>query len=166
MVATVSAKNNIDTGERYYYAFLTENCEVGEESKHTPQHITLIPPFMAEVEEALEVAEAAALEFSPFNIDLGDHAMFGPNKDIPVIVIKPNAILQALHMALLSELEVRDIKIPSNRFLRVGFTPHISLKSYHPVPDETQPINVDHIAVMHKFKNIKTVLAKNVLGRQ
>jgi hypothetical protein len=33
---------------RYFYVFLTEDLPVGEQSKHTPQHITLIPPFVAD----------------------------------------------------------------------------------------------------------------------
>lgn len=163
MVATVSAKNN--NGERYYYAFLTEERSVGDESKRTPQHITLIPPFIADKKDVIEVAAQTALEYDPFNIEAGERAMFGPEKDIPVIIIKPNELLHAIHMALLKKLEDRNIAIQPNRFIGDGFIPHIALKPYHPDLDETRPITVDHIAVMHKYKSVKTVLAKNVLGK-
>jgi 2'-5' RNA ligase len=161
----VSAKNNFsDNGERYYYAFLTEERNAGHESKHTPQHITLIPPFNAKKEDVLAVAKETAADFNPFEIETGEHTMFGPEKNIPVIEIKPNQILHAIHLALLARLEARDIIIKEGKFIGDDYVPHIALKKFHPRLEETRPILVDHIAVMHKFKNIKTVIVKNTLG--
>ena len=161
----MSAKNNNDDNERYYYAFLTEKREVGESSRHTPQHITLFPPFIADKGNVLEMAEEAAIEFDPFGVETGERAMFGPENDIPVIVLKPSRLLHSIHTALLNKLELRNVSIQPNRFIGDGYIPHIALKPYHPELDETQPITVDHIAVMRKYKNTKTVMAKYALGR-
>lgn len=161
----MSAKNNNDGDERYYYAFLTEEREVGESSRHTPQHTTLFPPFIADKGDVLEIAEETAIEFDPFDVETGERAMFGPENDIPVIVLKSSRLLHSMHMALLNKLELRSVSIQPNRFIGDGYIPHIALKPYHPELDETQPITIDHIAVIHKYKNIKTVMAKYVLGR-
>ena len=67
----MSEKNSGSSCNRYYYAYLTERSEVGESSKHTPQHITLFPPFVAYQIDAFEVAEKVASEFDPFDIELG-----------------------------------------------------------------------------------------------
>lgn len=164
----MSEKKNKNDKTRYFYVFLTEDLQVSEQSKHTPQHITLIPPFIAEEQDVLEVAKETIVDFNPFDVELGGQAMFGPNKDIPVILIQPNEILNMLHMALTNRLKNRQIdiyKIYKNQFTDDQFTPHITLKKLYPEPDTSRPITVDHIAVIKKAKNIKTILAKEKLGR-
>ena len=164
-VVIVSEKNS-DSSIRYYYAYLTEDRTVGRESKHTPQHITLFPPFIADNKEnVLEIAADTASEFSPFVVEADGHSMFGPEKDIPVILIKPDDILRSVHLALLNKIEQKNIPIQPNQFIGEGYVPHISMKFYHPKLDETRSITIDHIAVMHKDRDVKTVIAKYILGR-
>ena len=165
MVATVSEKNNKDCNGRYYYAFLTEKREVGDSSTHTPQHITLFPPFIADQKDVLEIADEVAAEFDPIEVSPGEHAMFGPENNIPVILIKPSRLLSSMHIALSKKLEQKNILIPSNDFIDEDYTPHIALKPYQQKLDENKPINIDHVAVMHKCKNIKTIMAKYTLGK-
>ena len=43
--------------------------------------------------------------------------------------------------------------------------PHITIKKYLPNINETKSIVFDHIAVIHKYKDIKTILAINKLGK-
>ncbi|HUC96330.1 MAG TPA: 2'-5' RNA ligase family protein [Candidatus Saccharimonadales bacterium] len=159
----MSEKNNSDNGERYFYVFLTENREVGEVSKHTPQHITLIPPFAAGRSDVVNVASETASEFSPFRIETGEKETFGPKRDISVILIKPSEILTAIHVSLLKKLNDRDIVINLDEFIGENYTPHIAIKPSQPDLEGAQPILFDHIAVIQKNKNIKTVIAKNAL---
>jgi len=161
----VSEKSNNGPCNRYYYAYLTDEHAVGESSKHTPQHVTLFPPFVAYQSDAIEIAKETASEFDPIDVELGEQAMFGPENDIPVVLIKPNKSLNLVHTALFEKLEQRNISIPPNKFIGEGYTPHIALKSYHPELDETKPMTVDHIAVIRKYKEVKTVMAKYALGR-
>ena len=165
MVAIVSERNNSNSCERYFYVLLTQNDDVGEESKHTPQHITYVQPFSGKQMDVLEIAEETAKEYDSFDVEHSEPKMFGPDKDTPVITIKPSSLLSAIHVALLDRLINRGIVIPPSQFIRDGYTPHISLKSFHPILDESKAIHVDHIAVMRKYNNIKTVLAKNALGK-
>ena len=161
----MSEKSNSDPCNRYYYAYLTEEREIGESSKHTPQHITLFPPFVAYQSDAFDIAKDVASQFDSINVELGNHAMFGPEGDISVVLIKPNETLSLVHMALIKEIEQRKISIPSNHYIGEFYVPHIALKSYHPELDETKLITIDNIAVMRKCKEVKTVMAKYALSR-
>jgi len=163
-VATVSEKSNGSSCNRYYYAYLTEQFEVGQSSKHTPQHITLFPPFVAYQLDVLEVAEKVASEFDPFHVELGERAMFGPENNIPVAIIKPNESINLIHRALFQELERRNISIPPNQYIGDGYVPHVAIKPNHAKLDETKPLNIEHIAVVRKCDDIKTVMAKYALG--
>jgi 2'-5' RNA ligase len=164
MVATVSAKSSIrDTGERYFYVYLTKNNAVSEQFRHTPQHITFIPPFFAAKQDVIKIAEDTAKNFKSFNVRLGRHTAFGSKKDIPVILIRPTKALNDIHLALISGLKVKKIDIYSiykGQFINNEFIPHITLKDFHPKLDATKPLTIDHIAVMYKYKNIKTIIAK------
>lgn len=160
----MSEKNSRSSCNRYYYAYLTEQSEVGESSIHTPQHITLFPPFVAYQIDAFEVAEKVASEFDPFDIELGKHAMFGPENNIPVALIRPNESLNLVHRALLKELKLRNISVPLNRYIGDGYSPHIAIKQRHIELDESKPMNIDHIAVVRKCNEVKTVMAKYALG--
>jgi len=170
-VATVSAKNNNrDFVERFFYVILTCSEKVGFESKHTPQHITLLPPFPTEPRQTgsvMQVASRVANMFTPFDITLAGNDNFGPNKNIPVILVKTNVLLHKVHNLLIKELKSVGLNIYdyySNEFLGYGFTPHVTIKKIHPVVDKSKPITVGHIAVMRKYKNTKTVVAKYNFG--
>ena len=162
MVAIVSEKNS---KVRYFYVFLTEKHSIGDRSKHTPQHITLVPPFLAGEHVVLEVSKHVSLQFNPFEIKLNGQTMIGPKKDISVISVKPNKYLKAIHVSLFDELEKQNINTGYTRYIRDEFTPHITIKKYLPKINETKSMVFDHIAVIHKYKDIKTVLAINKLGK-
>jgi 2'-5' RNA ligase len=165
MVATVNAENNLNKDEKYFYVYLTENLEEDSAFKHTPQHITLVPPFEAKRQDVLGVAKEAASEYRPFEVETGGHTMFGVEKDINVILIKPNQILQSMHMSLLNKLKERNININYQHFIRDEFTPHVTIKSFHPEINESKTLAIGHIAVMHKLKGVKTVLKIESLGQ-
>ena len=91
--------------------------------------------------------------------------MIGPKKNILVISIEPNKYLQAVHEALFDGLDKQYINTGYTRYVRGEFTPHITLKKYHPIINENKSMIFDHIAVIHKYKDIKTILAINKLGK-
>ena len=163
----MSVRNNVpNKAERYYYAYLTEKRDAGYQSIHTPQHITLIPPFIAGRSEALQTAGHVAEKLKPFYINLGEMALFGPQNDIPVIIVEPCESIQELHGSLLGALAERHIEINGPEFIGQNYIPHISVKKFHYQLVTDKPLIVDHIAVMHKYKNLKTVLAKYRLGER
>lgn len=160
----MSEKNKTNSGHRYFYVLLTEEREVGDASKHTPQHITLIPPFEANRKDVLDVAMEVASLFGSFEVETDGHYRFGPRKNIHVVLIQPNDTLNSIHTILLEKLAFRNITFENDNFIGERFTPHIAIKSFHPELDEAKPIKMTFIAVMDKYKNIKTVISKNSLG--
>ena len=90
--------------------------------------------------------------------------MFGPENNIPVVTIKPNESLKLIHKALFQELERRKISIPPNQYIGEGYVPHVAIKPYHAELDETKPLSIEHVAVVRKCNEIKTVMAKFALG--
>lgn len=163
MAAIVNEKNDLPK-DRYFYVFLTEKLDVGYISNHTPQHITLVPPFCGDEKTVLKVAKNTASQYTPFNIRLIGRTNIGDEANISVILVVPNEKLHQLHIALFDELESHGINTGYTRYIRDEFTPHITLKKYLPKIDETQTLKVDHIAVFHKHKNIKKIIAKYSLG--
>jgi 2'-5' RNA ligase len=171
MVATVNEKNNFtdNKNERYFYVVLTEDLNVGHQSKHTPQHITLVPPFNADRKIVINITKEVANKFDLFDVKLGKNEFFGSKKDIPVILIKQNNELNRLHINLIKILKEKNIdinKMYQGHFINNTFTPHVTIKKFHPRLAQTKPIKVDHLAVIHKNKNIKTVIAKFMLGEK
>jgi len=162
----VNAKNNPTNNiNRYFYVFLTEVRNVGDKSNHTPQHITLVPPITADEQIVLDVAKLVTSKFRQFKIELNGRAMIGVKKDISVVLVKPNVRLQSMHVSLFDELEKRSINTGYTRYIRDEYTPHITIKKYHPDIDDDKSMIFDHIAVMHKCKATKTVLAIYKLGK-
>lgn len=163
----MSEKNNfsLSKDERYFYVFLTEKLNVGDKSNHTPQHVTLVPPFSANEKIVLAVAKLVATKSDSFEIKLDGRTMIGPKKDIPVISVRPNNYLHAIHVSLFDELEKQNINTGYTRYIRDEFTPHITIKKHLPSINETKSMIFDHIAVIHKLKNLKTVLAIYKLGK-
>jgi len=151
--------------ERIYIAYLTEPREVGVSSKHSPQHLTLVPTFEPNLSMAVDAVEEVQTMFDPFEVHATRQAMFGPDYDIPVYLVEPIDDLVLLHAALVTALEKRKMDLTHTRYIRDEFQPHIAIKANSPGITEGQNFLVDHLAVMGKGENVRTVLAKMVLGK-
>lgn len=150
--------------ERIYLAYLTEPREVGVSTKHSPQHLTLMQPFTPNFTMATGAAEEVKTMLEPFEVHVAEQVMFGPNHDIPVRLIEPVDSLRLLHNALVVALEQRDIDLTRIDYIRNSYKPHIAVKPGAPEIAKGQTFLVNHIAVMGKGKNARTVLAKMSLG--
>lgn len=152
--------------EYAYLAYLTEDREVGESTKRSPQHLTLVPPFpfdlsLAKVQEA--VHEVAA-DTKPFQVKVANEVKFGSNYMVTVRIIEPAGIVRALHYQLMYSLHSRGIPLPS-KFVYETYSPHITVKPAHPTELSTgQIMTIDHIAIMHKDKGYRTLLAREELS--
>lgn len=149
----------IDKPERIYLAYLTEPREVGESTPHSPQHLTLVPPFEPKPQIAIEAVRATKDFFRQFPVQVAEKTNFGPDQDIPVYIIRPKNILAALHNALMDELEQRGIDTAPLKFTRKNYQPHITIKPSHSKLEKGQRLVVDHIAVMQKGSKARTLRA-------
>lgn len=151
--------------EYIYLAYLAEPREVGVSTPHSPQHLTLVPPFQSALKPVLEaVREVKNTSFrQQFPVRVGEQLRFGPNQEIAVYSIQPPNIVVALHRALVEALERRGIDMARLKHIRDEYVPHITIKPNHPVLKPGQHLEVDHIAVMEKTDKARTVLAKESL---
>jgi 2'-5' RNA ligase len=158
----VSAKNN----EYIYLAFLTEPRRVGEATKRSPQHLTLVPPFPNDV-PVLEIKKAVhdvAAQTAPFDIKISGEAKFGPQQNIDVRLVEPADVIRMLHSLLMYKLEAIGVSLPA-KYVHKDYVPHISVKPTHAnqlSPEEV--FTLDHVAIMHKDSGRRTLLAKEDLG--
>ena len=149
--------------ERIYLAYLTESREIGESTPHSPQHLTLVPPFEPKPQIAIEAVQATKNHFRQFPIRISERTNFGPDRDIPVYIVQPINILAALHNTLMDELQLRGIDTASLKYTRDNYQPHISIKPGQDKLEMGQKLVIDHIAVMQKSQKARTVLAKEEL---
>ncbi|PJE65737.1 hypothetical protein COU91_00020 [Candidatus Saccharibacteria bacterium CG10_big_fil_rev_8_21_14_0_10_47_8] len=149
--------------ERFYLAYLTEPREAGDSSPHSPQHLTLVPPFVSDAQTVVDAVHSVKDTFRQFPFKIAERVQIGPNQNVAVYTIRPVQILVALHKALLDELEHRGIDMSHLKYVRDEYVPHITIKPKHPTLQKGQRLVVDHIAVMQKAKEARTVLAKEHL---
>lgn len=84
---------------RYWIALMLEDLPVGTQFQPGRLHITIIPWFVSDQEEA-KIINSFNLKFSKINkftVTVGKNALFGPKKDVSVSLIKPNQALLSLH---------------------------------------------------------------------
>ncbi len=149
--------------ERLYLAYLTEPREIGESSPHSPQHLTLVPPFMSDARTVIGAVQTVKSTFRQFPVKVAERTQIGPDRGIAVYTIRPTQILAALHRALLDELEDRGVDMTHLKYVRDEYVPHITIKPRHPALQEGQRLVIDHIAVMQKTNDARTVIAKGGL---
>ena len=157
----MSGKNN----EFIYLAFLTEPRNVGESTKRSPQHLTLVPPFPNDisVSEIKKVVSDVATQTAAFNIHVSGEARLGPNHNINVRLVEPVDTVRVLHSNLMYKLESLGATLPA-KYVHKDFLPHITIKPAHSTNLHTdQVITVDHIAIMHKDRGHRTLLARQEL---
>jgi len=64
--------------------------------------MTLLPPFIinGSADTLLSALREVASSLAPFSVETAGDALFGPNKDVPVSLIKPNQKLEEAHKKL------------------------------------------------------------------
>lgn len=92
--------------------------------KEWPLHVTLLPNFI--VSDSLDALISNLEEFSrsiaPFSIQVGKDANFGPNGEVLVSLIDPNADILSLHSKLLDITKSYTFDTP--QYIGEGYKPH------------------------------------------
>lgn len=89
---------------RYFIAYLLEDLPIGAKFKSSALHIIILPWF------ALETDEGPFLTWfynhfdsvPAFSATVGEHKLFGPQKDVPVSIMEPQRKFMQLHQLALS----------------------------------------------------------------
>jgi 2'-5' RNA ligase len=95
-----------------------------------PLHITLMPWFSSPTERRRELEAALKLlaqATPPASLIIGEPALFGPNKDIPVQLVAEAGKLRPLHQGLLDLLKLLQLPLTAGHsFIGPEYTPHVS----------------------------------------
>lgn len=92
---------------RYWIALLLDDLPVGAHFTPHRLHITIVPWFVVDGEEnhLLKSFYSSFANQPTFEVKLDKQAMFGPDHDVPVVLVEPHLQIDALHAKALDLLE-------------------------------------------------------------
>jgi len=144
--------------KRYGIATLFETYPDGYEftEANTPLHLTHVDVINIDLEPDTFVNSLSQFVQDKHSFDIMPTAdtFFGPNKDIPVTVIKLDEALKSFHEGLISFLESKGATFDNPHFLKEGYRPHISAYGAHRVV-LSKPISIKSISIGHKRTDIE-----------
>lgn len=92
-----------------------------------PLHITLVPWFTTPETGDLEREVGAAVsQFEPFDTEMGEVVMLGPDEDIPVTLMADPEPLRAVQTALIKAVKAANGNIESERWTGAAYKPHVT----------------------------------------
>ena len=141
----------------FVVAYMVEPVDIGTRFTLWPLHMTLLPWFDAPDVEAVRQGLAKKLTATrAFEVLVGERSSFGINK-LPVMLMKPNAELQALHEKLLGSVEENDWQL-RGRFTGATFKPHITQKAGK---DAIGTLRIDELSIIEaQPQNYREVVGK------
>lgn len=93
-----------------------------------PPHVTMLDTFKTEwpVKNLSRAIEQVAQCNTAFNIRATEQAMLGPDKDVPVKLLLPDAAIIGLHRKLLALSDEGSFIFNTPEFVGKGFLPHVT----------------------------------------
>lgn len=121
----------IDTVRRYVIAGVFDGLEPGVEfdRKHWPAHVTLVSNFVTDAPARTLAAAMRRIVSNerPLRIELGEREMFGPDRDVPVRLVRSESLAD-LHERSIAELRaVAVITADEPRYWHAAYRPHVTL---------------------------------------
>ncbi len=97
-----------------------------------PVHVTVLPNFVVDdhaVAAVTSIVRETAERVSVFSVDLGPRAMFGPRREVPVLLAE-HPVFHALHGSLSGSVESLPGFRPDHaEFWRTAYRPHATVVS-------------------------------------
>jgi hypothetical protein len=152
---------------RYYLSFLLRDLPVGAKFKPSELHVTILPWFALETEELpfLNWFYKHFDEVEAFDAIADRRAMFGPNHDVPVSILEPEAKFLELHKIALSWFGAVGARwAEKDPYVGDDYVPHVSQRRGYVLEDGEKL----HIGSLTLFKadrredQIRLVAAKAV----
>jgi uncharacterized protein (DUF952 family)/2'-5' RNA ligase len=118
--------------------FLDEPPTEEFKSSEWPLHMTLLPPFTYNglLDELCDELNTIAMTTRQFSVKTNGVAMFGPNKDIPVSLVKQNESLSVLHSKLTSLVTKLSLKYKHPFLSKNGYRFHITTQRGKKAPTD------------------------------
>lgn len=115
---------------RYVVAAMFRGMSVGAEfdRKRWPAHVTVVSNFTtnAPVETLATAVRRVLIAERPLPFEFGDTAMFGPDRDIPVRLVRSESMTK-LHDELVTELTSVGVVADEAAYWLAGYRPHVTL---------------------------------------
>lgn len=117
--------------QKYVIVHFVQSAKVPSEfsAKEWPLHITLLSNFqishLPELEKELAVY---AHNTNPFDVTANGEALFGPNKNVAVSLIRPDESLIDMHKQLLSIATKLGAVYDEVAFIGEGYRPHATIQ--------------------------------------
>ncbi len=101
---------------------------IGDAYSPVPLHCTLMHWFRStrSAKSVEEMLRFVCSDHKPIELLSRQHELFGPNKDIPVIVIERNDALYRLHCDLYVMLRAANTEFSELRFVGSKYRPHVT----------------------------------------
>lgn len=114
--------------KKYTFAIEIDPVEEGRIYNRMPLHCTIIHWFyVASTPEELASAAKEAIEgHGPVELISEAAELYGPNRDIPVHSIVPNAELLSLHRSLYEVLSSMGVEYTHPEYVGSGYLPHVA----------------------------------------
>lgn len=103
-----------------------------------PLHFTIIPYFSLEKVDkvdALRLIASVASAIGPFEVTLGEAAMYGPDNNVQVTKLEGFEKLKDLHIALVQYLGAAGCRFLDLSYACKNYSPHISHKAGATMPE-------------------------------
>lgn len=111
-----------------------------------PLHITLLPWFdvVSNKHDSLQ-HELGQLERTkpPIKITVGDTALFGPDRNVPVNIIASQDEVKSLHLSLLQIAHLLRLPLTDTSWVDGRYIAHITKRDGHPHPDVGDSLLLD-----------------------
>ena len=126
-----------------------------------PLHMTLLPPFIYDghLSEVIDELDYIAHGTNPFSVITNGNALFGPNEDIPVSLIKPNHYLSVVHSKLASLVTKLDLAYEHPALSEAGYRFHITTQGGQEPPADTN-IPISGFSLVDRQVNDKQGIKK------
>lgn len=119
--------------QKYVIVHFVDLARTPHEFSYTewPPHVTLLANFTIDQPVDALVSELAsyAQQTEPFEIRVEGEALFGPNQDVPVLLMQTTADIQKVHEDLADLTGVLGAKYDDPQYMRVGYRPHMTIKA-------------------------------------
>jgi hypothetical protein len=118
--------------------------------KEWPLHVTLLPNFV--ISDSIEILinnlEKISHSISPFSIQVADDENFGPNGEVLVSLIKPEAGILSLHSKLLDITKSYEFDTP--QYIGEGYKPHAT-KQINSQLISGEKFHIDNMTLVDMF---------------
>jgi 8-oxo-dGTP pyrophosphatase MutT (NUDIX family)/2'-5' RNA ligase len=142
---------------KYVVAHLLRPIEDSSEyqTNNSPLHVTLLQIFSLpkkDVKKLVDKLNTVTNNLRPFSVFAEGSAMFGPNKDVPVITVKRTPQILDLHLKLIESIKTLNPGYIFPGFMKDNFSPHCTIEPNQQIKPGDK-INIDSFSLLDCGEN-------------